>query len=164
MRKQATRGIAGLALLLAGCIHEEPACVPATPPAATPRGAAGTPAVLAGTFDRTVWITPEIRADMHVQEDTQSAEVTFVTGTQVMLTVALSQGANSAIVDRAAAVGTARIDAGLRLDFQIATPLQSGAIYLDGHFASANLPNVHYQGALATWSAPPQSSAAVTKE
>ncbi|WP_266156562.1 hypothetical protein [Dyella silvatica] len=156
MSKQTVWRIAGLALLLAGCTREAPACLP------TSQSAAAAPHT--NTLDYTVWITPEIRSDTHVQEDTQSAQVTFVSGSQVMLTIALSQGANSAIVDRGAAVGTARIDPGLRLDFQIATPLQRGAVYLDGHFASSNLPKVHYQGALATWSAPPQPPLTATKE
>lgn len=116
-------------------------------------------------IERTVWITPEIRADTRVLADAiQSAQITFATGTQVMLVIALSQGANTAIADRGAAVGTARIDPGLRLDLQIATPLQSGAVYLDGTFASSNLPSVHFQGALATWSAPPAVPLPAAKE
>lgn len=154
--------IAGLALLLAACTPEAPGCLPATQAAAHAQRAALAPAPAASTLDRTVWITPEIRADTHVQEDAQAAQITFVSGSQVMLTIALSQGANSAIADRGAAVGTARIEPGLRLDFQIATPQQSGAVYLDGNFASSNLPKVHFQGALATWSAPPPTAA--TKE
>ncbi|MGO4700692.1 hypothetical protein [Dyella sp. 2RAB6] len=161
---QAAWRIAGLALLLAACTHEAPGCLPASRAAAAAHPVAAAAAAPANTLDRTVWITPEIRADTHVQEDTQSAEVSFVSGQQVMLTIALSQGANSATADRGAAVGTARIDPGLRLDFQIATPLQSGAVYLDGNFASSNLPKVHFQGALATWSAPPQAPSPATKE
>jgi hypothetical protein len=116
-------------------------------------------------IERTVWITPEIRADTRVlADDTQSTQITFASGTQVMLVIALSQGANAAIADRGAAVGTARIDPGLRLDLQIATPLQSGAVYLDGTFASSNLPSVHFQGALATWSAPPAVPPPAAKE
>lgn len=165
MRKQAAWRIAGLTLLLAGCINKVPACLPAPPASAVPTfRAAAAQAPMAGSLDRTVWITPEIRADTHVQEDTQSAQVTFVSGTQVMLTIALSQGANHAVADRGSAVGNARIEPGLRLDFQIATQLQDGAVYLDGNFASSNLPNVHYQGALATWSAPPQPPPTAPKE
>jgi hypothetical protein len=102
--------------------------------------------------ERPVWITPEIRADTRVLFDTeQSAQVTFATGAQPMLVIALSQGANKAIVDRGAAVGTARIESGLTLDLQIAEPLQRGAVYLNGTFASSNLPSIHYQGVLVTW-------------
>lgn len=155
---------AGFALLLVGCTREVPACLPAPQPATPVPRVAAAQAPPANTIDRTVWITPEIRSETHVQEDTQSAQVTFVSGTQVMLTIALSQGANAAIADRGAAVGTARIDPGLRLDFQMATPLQSGAVYLDGNFASSNLPKVHFQGALATWSSPSPSPSPVTKE
>jgi hypothetical protein len=163
--KQAAWRIAGLALLLAGCINKVPACLPAPPAAAVPAPrAAALQGPVAGTLDRTVWITPEIRADTHVQEDTQSAQVTFVSGEQVMLTIALSQGANHAVAGRGATVGNARIDPGLQLDFQIATQLQDGAVYLDGHFASSNLPDVHFQGALATWSAPAPTPPTATKE
>lgn len=102
----------------------------------------------------TTWITPEIRADTQITFDAaQSVKVTFVTGRQVMLVIVLSQGANTAITDRGAMIGSARIEPGMRLDLQIATRLQAGALYLDGTFASSNLPSVHFQGALATWSA-----------
>lgn len=150
--------IAGLSVLLAACTQEVPACLPA--PQAP--GAAAQAVVVTTTpttiAEHSVWITPEIRADARVQEELQSAEVTFVSGNQVMLVIDLSQGANHAIADRGAAVGTARIDPGLRLDFQIATAVQSGAVYLDGTFASSNFPNVHFQGALVTWNAPTTSA------
>ena len=164
MTLQAAWRIAGLALLLAVCAPESPGCLPATQAAAPVLHAALVPVPASSTLDRTVWITPEIRADTHVQEDAQAAQITFVSGSQVMLTIALSQGANSAVADRGAAVGTARIEPGLRLDFQIATPQQNGAVYLDGNFASSNLPRVHFQGALATWSAPPAPPPTTTKE
>lgn len=102
-----------------------------------------------------MWITPEIRADTRVSaDDVQSAQITFASGTQPMLVIALSQGANTAIADRGAIVGTARIDPGLRLELQIATPLQNGAVYADGTFSSSHVVNVHFQGVLATWSVP----------
>lgn len=157
-----------------GCAHPAPVC-PADPGQEVGRagdrgregGGAGRVGAAVGQagevaagdtpiVERTVWITPEIRADTRVLgDDIQSAQVTFSSGSQIMLVIALSQGANTAINDRGSIIGTARIDPGLRLDLQIATPLQSGAVYLDGRFASSNLPNVHFQGALVTWPAPP---------
>jgi hypothetical protein len=150
-------------VVVAGCAHEVPVCRPAPEPAATVLRA--TPGLAAAAIiEHTVWITPEIRADTRVQVETPSAQVTFLSGSQVMLVIALSQGANTAIAERGAAVGTARIDAGLRLDFQIATPLQSGAVYLDGTFASSNLPSVHFKGALVTWSSPALPISPAVKE
>jgi hypothetical protein len=142
-----------------------PACPCAPGSRSSTTATATATAISPPPIERTVWITPEIRADTRVlADDTQSTQITFASGTQVMLVIALSQGANTAIADRGAAVGTARIDPGLRLDLQIATPLQSGAVYLDGTFASSNLPSVHFQGALATWSAPPAAPPPATKE
>ncbi len=160
-------GVLGVGLgWVVGCAHPAPVC-PADPVRAgvaavgsggdrgREGGGAGRVGAVTPVVEGTVWITPEIRADTRVLgDDIQSAEVTFSSGAQIMLVVTLSQGANRAITDRGSTIGTARIDPGLRLDLQIATPLQSGAVYLDGTFASSNLPNVHFQGALVTWSAP----------
>lgn len=107
---------------------------------------------IAPVATHTTWITPEIRAETTIaKDDVQSVQVRFVTGRQVMLVIALSQGANTAIHERGATIGSAVIEPGLRLDLQIATPLQDGAVYLDGTFASSNVSSVHFQGALATW-------------
>lgn len=102
---------------------------------------------------RTVWITPELRVESDILLDvTQSVQIRFLAGTQVIHTVTLSQGANSAIVDKAFAVGTVRIESGMSLQLQPATFTQDGEVYLKGSFASSNLPKVDYAGAIATWS------------
>jgi hypothetical protein len=99
------------------------------------------------------WITPEIRVVTGVLLQWQpSVEVQLYAGTQIIDTLALSQGVNDAEVTSGFSVGTVHIDPGLRLHLQPATPLQAGAVYLYGTFASSNLPHVAYAGAIATWS------------
>lgn len=99
------------------------------------------------------WITPEIRVVTGVlMQEQQAAEVQLYAGTQIMDTLALSQGANDVEVGTAFNVGTVHIDPGLKLHLQPATPQQDGAVYLYGTFASSNLPHVVYSGAVATWS------------
>jgi hypothetical protein len=99
------------------------------------------------------WITPEIRVVTGVLlQEQQAAEVQLYAGTQIMGTLALSQGANDVEVATAFNVGTVHIDPGLKVHLQPATPQQDGAVSLDGTFASSNLPHVVYSGAIATWS------------
>jgi hypothetical protein len=99
------------------------------------------------------WITPEVRVVTGVLLQWQpSVEVQLYAGTQIIDTLALSQGVNDAEVTSGFNVGTVHIDPGLRLHLQPATALQEGAVYLYGTFASSNLPHVAYAGAIATWS------------
>lgn len=98
------------------------------------------------------WITPEIRVVTGVlMQEQQAAEVQLYAGTQIMDTLALSQGANDVEIGTAFNVGTVHIDPGLKVHLQPATPQQDGAVYLYGTFASSNLPHVAYSGAIATW-------------
>lgn len=99
------------------------------------------------------WLTPELYAETDVLLDaSQSVQVQFVTGTQIIKSVTLSQGANSVVVQEGFTVGTVSIQPGMTLHLQPATPTQDGEIYLKGTFASSNLPVVNYAGAIATWS------------
>ncbi|MBV9773527.1 MAG: hypothetical protein JO040_06230 [Gemmatimonadetes bacterium] len=75
----------------------------------------------------------------------------FVTGALTLTTLTLTQGADSAVVTRSFASGAVRIDPGMILVFQPATPTQEGQVYLRGTFGSSNLPRVEYAGAVATW-------------
>jgi hypothetical protein len=99
------------------------------------------------------WLTPELFAQTNVLLDTsQSVQVQLITGAQVILTVTLSQGANSAVVTQGFNVGTVSIQPNLTLQLQPASPTQEGEVYLKGTFSSSNLPVVNYAGAIATWS------------
>jgi len=100
-----------------------------------------------------VWITPELRVETDLLlEPNQSVSIEFWTGTQLIHTVTLSQGANLAIVNKSFEIATVTIHRGLRLQLQPATPTQKGEVIMQGKFASSNLPNVTYKGAIATWS------------
>jgi hypothetical protein len=103
-------------------------------------------------------LTPELLAQTDVLlDESQSVEVRLITGTQVMHSFTVSQGANDAILLEGITVGTVTIQPGLSLHLQPAEPTQSGEIFLKGAFASSNLPVVKYAGAIANWSyvAPP---------
>jgi hypothetical protein len=100
----------------------------------------------------TVWVTPELRVETDVLWDAaQPVQVRFRTGSLTLATLTLAQGADSAVVDRSFASGAVRIDSGMVLVFQPATPTQEGQVYLRGTFASSNLPRVEFAGAVATW-------------
>jgi hypothetical protein len=81
----------------------------------------------------------------------ESVTVTFRTVNVTFATLTLSSGANSAVVDRGYDIGTVQIAPGMTLQLQPATPTQDGQVYLKGTFASSNLPNVVYAGAVAIW-------------
>ena len=104
-------------------------------------------------FERQItWLTPELYAQTDILFDTnQSVQVWFVTGVQIIHTVTMSQGANDVVVTEGFAVGTVRIQPGMTLHLQPASPTQNGEVYLKGTFASSNLPEVKYAGAIATW-------------
>ena len=100
-----------------------------------------------------IWLTPELCAETDIMLDTsESILVRLVTGTQIIHTITLSQGANDAVADDGFAVGTVRIEPGLSLHLQPATPTQEGEVLLKGVFGSSNHPEVKYTGAIATWS------------
>ena len=100
----------------------------------------------------TVWLTPELRVETDVLWDaSQPVQVRLRTGSLTLTTLTLAQGVDSAVVNRSFASGAVRIDSGMVLVFQPATPTQEGQVYLRGTFASSNLPRVEYAGAVATW-------------
>ncbi len=101
----------------------------------------------------TVWLTPELNADIDLLlDENQSVEICFVTAGQTLLSVTLSQGANDVLVKQGYRVGTVRIRPGMTLRLQPATPVQLGEVFLRGVFSSSNHPRVRYKGALTGWS------------
>lgn len=101
---------------------------------------------------QTVWITPELRAETRILFTADaSAQVLFLAGTQPLVSLTLSQGANDVVYAAGVTVGTVRINPGMTLHLQPATPTQQGQVFLQGTFASSNLPQVQYAGAIATW-------------
>ncbi|HKP86429.1 MAG TPA: hypothetical protein VJZ26_10045, partial [Blastocatellia bacterium] len=104
-------------------------------------------------FERQItWLTPELYAQTDILFDTnQSVQVFFVTGAQVMRTITMSQGANDVVVNDGLTIGTVRIQPGMTLHLQPASPTQNGEVFLKGTFASSNLPEVKYSAAIATW-------------
>jgi hypothetical protein len=103
-------------------------------------------------YQSTVWVTPELNVDTDVLfGPEQPVQVRFVAGTVVFHTVTLSQGANDVVVTRGFAIGTVRVEPGMTLHLQPATPTQSGEVLLTGTFSSSNLPRVDYSGAVAVW-------------
>ena len=100
----------------------------------------------------TVWLTPELNADIDLLLDqNQSVEVRFLTAGQMLLSITLSQGANDVLVKQGYQVGTVRIRPGMTLRLEPATPVQLGEVFLRGVFRSSNHPRVRYKGALVGW-------------
>lgn len=100
----------------------------------------------------TVWLTPELNADIKLMlAQDQSVAIRFMTAGQTILNVTLSQGANEVRVKQSYYVGTVKIRRGMALRLQPATPLQTGEVFLRGVFSSTNHPRVRYQGALVSW-------------
>ena len=104
-------------------------------------------------FERQItWLTPELYAQRAILFDTnQFVQDWFVTGVQIMRAVTMSQGANDVLVTESFAVGTVRIQPGMTLHLQPASLTKNGEVYLKGTFASSNLTEVKYAGAIVTW-------------
>jgi len=108
----------------------------------------------------TTWLTPELSATAAVLADgNQSVRVRFTGAGQPLTSVTLQIGAEDVVVTRAFRVGSVEIRSGMHLHMQPATPSQEGVALLDGSFASSNLPDVQFAGAILTWSQAPVETA-----
>ncbi|TKC87269.1 hypothetical protein FAZ69_18220 [Trinickia terrae] len=100
----------------------------------------------------TVWITPELNAEVTLQFTAdQNVEMDFLTAGLLIRTTSLSQGANLTRFAQGASVATVRIAPNMVLSLRPATPVQTGEIVLKGRFSSSNHHDVRYDGTLVAW-------------